>query len=82
MKDDLTPDERRNLAYKYLKHDIEMIRTDYLIDLAIRLLNKHFGPLSNEAKDKLSNADMAGIELVFTKLVTSKSIEEIISHLK
>jgi hypothetical protein len=82
MKNNITPDERRSLIDKYLKDDKEMIETDTLLEMSIKLLTMKFGTLSKEVKDKLHGADKVSLELVIQKLVTSNSIDEVISHLK
>lgn len=81
MESNLTLEERRKRAYKYLKDDIEMIMTDYFIELTIRLLTIKFGILPKEIKDKLSKADSKNLELVIEKLINSNSIDQIIWHL-
>lgn len=82
MKNNITPDERRSLIDKYLKDDKEMIETDTLLEMSIKLLTMKFGTLSKEIKDKLQSSDKVSLELVIQKLVTSNSIDEVISHLK
>lgn len=62
--------------------DKDLILTDLLIDLSLKLLTAKFGTLSEEIKDKLHGADKVSLELVIQKLVTSNSIDEVISHLK